>query len=515
MRFPGALFLFLPSLALAQQPALPGLNSQVTDPVVPPALLAAKARMADSLAVADRTVTSQWLTSLAELEKSRAVAGDYDGALRVRQRREQALLSAGTDDGRSPVVLTVGNNTRKGTGLLVADAATAEFRASGASIEWELTGDYRGWYEVLLTHAVMGNKDHSDEITPVVGNLPSSARKRTDSSSSSSSTPQAGGVAAFQSISGLGGSSLVLRREIVSTGGWNSYRTVSMGRIQFPSQTRLGKFRLSAEDVASPGLMHMRQLELVPVAEPAQAKEGENAELARVKEAFSREFRTRSSVSIAQYRRDLEAMEQRATRSKDIDLLARVQEELRLLTSAPEILAFSSNSEIASAPQNITLPVANSFGCQFRGETVIDSAKKFLTKLRPAGSASVTWRLPVFGVPSGVYQVSIDCRVPVSGGGTATLTPGGTGGALAGKALKVNIKPVATPARRAKKPTSSDEPLTADRRTEQPGEIVIGKNAETLTLTVDSVVHSDGWLMDLSSISLKRTGDVPDEKKDQ
>lgn len=477
----------------------------------PGELTALRDHMSASFNVADRTVTSQWLTGLAELEKARAAAGDYEGAQRARLRREQALATAGSDDGRAAILLAARNVTGKGTGLIVSEnKLTTTFGTNGAFMEWDLTGDFKGWYEIMLTHGVLGGTDHSADIQPVTGPIPAALRKQKDALTSEA--PAAGGWVSFQNMSSLGGGNILLHREIVSTGGWNAWRTVTLGRIQI-APSRLAKFRLTGEDVAGKGLMQFKQLELVPVSEPAAAAAGGETRLTAGRQWFEKEFRTGIAASASTYKTALTALEQQAIRTKDSDLLFRVREEVKRLAASPDKLALSSNEDLASSPGGITLAVGNSFGCQYRGDITLDTGKTFLTKLKPAGAASVTWRLSAFNIGSGAYDVTINCRVPVNGGGSATLAAFGESSAPAGKALAFDVKPVVKPEDRNKPIASGDDPPTAQKRTEEPGRIVINKGAQTLILTINGLTHGDGWLMDLTSITLTRTGDVPAEKK--
>lgn len=483
-----------------------------TGQTAPPAeLTALRERISGSLTVADRTVTSQWLAGVAELEKSRAAAGDYEGARRARLRREQALAAAGSDDGRMPFILSVRNVTGKGTGLVVSEnKLTTTFGTNGAFMEWDLTGDFKGWYEIMLTHGVPGATDSSSEIQPVTGPIPAAWRKQKENPDYEA--PSAGGWVSFQNMSSLGGGNAVLRREIVSTGGWNAWRPVSLGRIQLAA-SRLAKFRITGEEVAGKGLMQFKQLELVPVSDPAAAANGGEARLTAGRQWFEKEFRTRIAASSATYKNALTALEQQAVRTKDNDLLFRVREEVKRLAESPDKLALSSDADLAASPAGITLTVGNSFGCQYRGDITLDTGKSFLTKLKPAGTASITWRLSAFNVGSGAYDVTIKGRIPVNGGGSATLAAFGESSAPAGKALAFDVKPVVKPEDRNKPLASGDTAPTAQRRTEEPGRIVINKGAQTLTLSINGLTHGDGWLMDLTSITLTRTGDIPPEKK--
>jgi len=506
-------FLSGAALAAAQTappPAGPGINSQAPDGA-PPGLRELRARLAESLTVADRAATTRWMAAVMELEKARAAAGDYEGARRARDRRERALAAAGTSDGRMPVALGAKNLTNKGPGLVISETqGTVTFRNSGSFIEWDATGEFNGWYEVLLTHGVVGGTDRSGDIMPVTGPIPDSYRAR--QSEPGYAAPAAGGWVALQNMSSLGRTKVALRREIVSTGGWNAWRTVSLGRMEL-SRTRIARLRLSGEEVAREGLMHFRQLELVPIPEPFAAAAGDGeARLAAMRETFRRNFRSRITSSAAAYKSSLTALEQQALRSKDNDLLFRVRDEVKRLQQAPEELALSSDEALAAAPVTVALPAGHSFGTAIRGDIVFDSAKSSFTKLKPAGTASITWRLSAFNAGSGTYEVALHGVVPVTGGGSATLAAFGESSTPAGDPLRIEIKPVISPEKRQAKLASGENAPVPDKRTEEPGKLVIAKGAQTLTLTVNALTHPDGWLMDLASLTLTRTGAAPENK---
>jgi len=500
---PCSIFLsLLTAVASGQTPPAPAADAAEELPAL-------RARMAESLTVADRAVTARWIAALGELEKSRAAAGDYEGAVRARLRREQAQAAASSEDGRAAVLLPVKTAIGKGPGVHISDdQSAAMIKTSGAFVEWDLPGECNGWYEVRLTHAVNGRHDRSGEISPVAGPIPASFRGRRNDPDYS--PPRVGGWVAFQNVNTHNRSDSVLRRELVSTGGWNEWRTVALGHIQLPP-ARIARLKLTGEEVAPEGLMNFRQLELVPISAPAPA--GGEARLAALRETFKKTFRTQSTGSIATYRTALTALEQQAVRSRDNDLLFRVREELKRLALEPEQIALSSDEELEAAVAPIELTVGNSFGTSSRGDIVLDPSKAFLTKLRPPGTASITWRLPAFSVRSGTYDVAIKGVVPVSGGGRATLAAFGESSAPAGPPLKFEVKPVVTPEKRSTPLAEGEYAPTAERRTEQPGRVVIGKGALTLTVTVTGLTHPDGWLMDLSSLTLTRLGDVPAEKQ--
>jgi hypothetical protein len=181
----------------------------------------------------------------------------------------------------------------------------------------------------------------------------------------------------------------------------------------------------------------------------------------------------------------------------------RLRNEKARLASAPEQLALGEVGTIGP----VTLDLAASFKCFWSGEIGHDSKRTGLTKLRPANSASIIWKLAACNVRSGVYTVEIKGRVPVNGGGTATLAASGSS---SGKPLDILVKPVTISLTKPKKTDSAADTPTAESRTLQPGSITIGKGAETLTLAVTGLTHPDsGWLMDISQITLTRTGEAP------
>lgn len=508
--------LFMVAAARAQQAPLPGgtpdPGSHAASSSEPPTLAILRRRYSESIAAADRAVTSQWIASLAALEKSRAAAGNYDGAERVRVRREEALSLAGSDDGRIPLRLSSSELTRKGSGLTVDEVGgTVMLRSGEAFLEWDISGDFKGWYEVRLTHGVHGSKDLSGDVQPTSGSLPPDRRSR--KAPADNSTRRTGGLVSFQNVSNLKGNEATLRREIVSTGGWNAWRTVSLGKFEISGRGRIAKFRLTADEARPEGLMHFRNLELVPCAAPVPVTDGA-ARLAKAREVFEKEIRgiITASSATTRYAARLAALESEAVKAKDFDAQVRVREEKARLAEAPEKLALATADDPVLETRPITLETTNSFKCQFRGEVRPDSSRTSLTGLRPAGTATITWRLAACNVGSGTYDVAIKGRVPVNGGGLATLAAFGPANAAAGPVLEFKVKPVVSPEGRNKKPEEGTSPPAAENRTEQPGRIVIGKGAETLTLTVTGLVHKDGSLMDIASLTLTRTGSATPAK---
>jgi hypothetical protein len=472
----------------------------------PPALTTLRARFAESMMSADRSATGLWVATLATLEKERAAAGDYAGAERIQRRRESALAVTGAADGRVSMRLASKDLARKGSGLKEDDASgIITMSGTGAFIEWDVSGDFKGAYEVRLTHAVAGRKDLTGEVAPFAA--PAGSDRSQKKSAVEDATARSGWLS-FQNISGLKSSpAMVLHREIVSTGGSYQWATVSMGRLEISG--RIAKFSLAIEEAGSEP-MRFRSLELVPVSAVATAGDGAE-KLAKAREIFNREFRNQTQAANNRYRESLARQEQEARRANDNDTLVRLRNEKARLSTTPEQLALGEAGSTASTGPIVLDVLASSASFKFsvRGDITPDSSRTGLTKLRPANTASITWKLAACNVRSGVYNVEIKARVPLNGGGTASLVS--TGSAITnGKPLNIPVKPVVTTLTKPKKPEAGTEAPAPENRTLLPGSIVISKGAENLVLTVTELTHPDGgWLMDLSQITLTRTGDVP------
>lgn len=487
---------------------IPAGTAMAQEAAAPAELAALQAGYRESISIADRAVLSQWISSLGQVEKERVAAGDYQGAERVRSRREEIVSRLGTNDGRVSRLLSASDLSNKGSGLTVNDGGrTVTLSSTGAFLEWEVTGDFKGWYEVKLTHAVAGTGDHTAEVAPATGLFTGDKKpKKNDPYNPVSAT---GGWVSFQHVSGLKRNDTALRREIVSTGGFNAFRTVSLGRMEIKGS--LAKFKLAADEAGKLGLMHFKNIELVPMPPPSvSATEGEQ-ELAKARELFDKEFRTQTQAASTRYRDALTQLEQQF-RHKDTDALVRVRDEKTKLIRSPEQLALGSDDAATASVPPIRLDATNTLGCQFRGDIRPDAARSILTNLRPAGSAAVTWRLAAYNVGSGIYRVTIKGRVPLLCGGTATLTASGPANTPAGKPLNIVVEPLVTIESRVKKPTPGVTQPAAGNRDVDAGALVVEKGAETLTLAVTGLTHVDGSLMDVACLTLTRTGDVPPAK---
>jgi hypothetical protein len=266
----------------------------------------------------------------------------------------------------------------------------------------------------------------------------------------------------------------------------------------------LAKFRLTAREAYRSGLMNFRSLELVPASAPLTSTGERDLEAAR--KTFSNAFRQGTADANKTYRESLQRM---AAAQKDADLLVRIRREMARLEESPEKLAFSSDEDDGTGG-NIVLRPGSGLNWKLRGEVRLDTGvpNGMFTTLRPAPTASISWRLAAWNVPSGSYSIVIKGRVPLTGGGSAELTAAGPGG-VSDKAVEVKIDPVVPPGEKGRKPEDGSSPPQAEWRTLEPVQVVIPRGSEYLTLTVSKLTHADGSLMDITSLTLTRTGDVP------
>jgi len=171
-----------------------------------PEILELRRRCAAQIAAGDVPLQTRRLAELQELETSRAASGEYEGAQRVAVVRESVLgEAAARADTRARVLLHARDVTTRGSGLR-DDPATGVifFSKKGATVEWDVRGQFSGWYEVRLRCAVKGSP-------------------RTKDGDSGQEEKKAGGVVAFSRVGGLGAAAAPVVRGVEGTGGWNLY----------------------------------------------------------------------------------------------------------------------------------------------------------------------------------------------------------------------------------------------------------------------------------------------------
>jgi hypothetical protein len=434
-----------------------------------PEILELRRRCAAQIAAGDVPLQARRLVELQELETSRAAAGEYEGAKRAAVVRESVLGEAtAREDTRARVLLHAREVTTRGSGLR-DDPATGVifFSKKGATVEWDLRGQFTGWYEVRLTCAVKGSP------------------RLKDGDSEGEGESKAGGVVVFSRVGGLGAAAAPVVHGVEGTGGWNLYETVTIGRM--PLSSGPVRLRLVAEKAAAEGVMNLARVELVPVGGPVAVEQADAVPEALVKarEGFLKAFGERARGATERYRKELAGMEAAFEKAKDREGVARVRQERARVAGALDPGMLSGGD--AERVRTVVMGVGDPLGCSWRGECRLNNTKDVLGGLRPAGGAAVLWKLRAYGVPTGTWDVKIKTRVGALGGGTAELQLLGAGGVALGDPVAVEVEPVQTP----------------ESRTIEAGRMTIPKQAETLILRVSGLTHGDGSLFDLKAVELQ------------
>ncbi|MEZ5305108.1 MAG: hypothetical protein R3F11_31365 [Verrucomicrobiales bacterium] len=208
-----------------------------------------------------------YTAKLVELEKQRVAARDYRGAERVKAEiekvagapldptgevQEQIITLAAAD-------ATVRNSIAKDTKLGVLH----RWKETGQA-EWDIRRLEPGPYEVRVTYAATSDGD--DDFDRFGGFRP----RRTNSSK----------FLLIEHTSLSGGVENKIEGRISDTGGWDKFRTESIGTLTFARTS--ATLRLEAANVAETYLMVLKKIELIPQAKLAAG--GEPEKLAKLRE---------------------------------------------------------------------------------------------------------------------------------------------------------------------------------------------------------------------------------------
>ena len=441
---------------------------------------------------------ASWRLGMETLEKQRAAAGDYEGAIRVRK-----ALSERLDAGASPAARIAGAGSLSLNPATALQGGGAEFtdvrktslrlKRPGSNAVWTLTSPPAGVYEVRLTYGAPGENPATPageaNGTPEIWRAEAEAWKPGGAESA-----KAGGVAEFRRVTNIQSDQTPLVRVIRPTGGWGNPVTLPMGPVELDGRTV--RFSLKALSAEAAGLMDLQAVELVPaaLAGVSAADPADTREFLRLKEIFERQAAEKTKTLTRKYLSALQEMESRFSRGKDTAGLAEARQERLGLEKG--------GTENAQEGEGVTLPVADPLNMTLRGEVKLSSQRDFLTKFRPAGTCEIRWKLPALGIGPGSYEVTLEVRLtPGSGeGGTAVLF---SASPAAGNGPELPLSVEGPPA--AGTPRQKD----AVRRTLRPGRITVSKGSEELVLRVLTLARADGSLFDLESVRLLPSEESP------
>ena len=456
----------------------------------PPALVALRQRYQKYLQEAESGPRTRWLAGLEAMERRKAGEGDFAAAAALKERRLSLANAASAAPATArPNIELKAAKARDSSGIDYADnqKEVGRFRRTGAFLEWELPGQPAGIYQVNLVCGVLGAENGNTDDPPTEKDLlPGPGEGYVNSIT-------AGGVVEFRILTSLKDGGPVLRRTLRSTGGWTKTRVLSLGQLELDGKSV--KFSLRAAGALPAGLMDFHRVELV--ASKASGSQTETTaakpkELERLQDVYQKQFTEQTRTLNARFLKSLADLEGQAGRNGNSALAALVRQERMKLESG----AAGSNAGPTPAPagQKYLLPVNDKLNLMVRGEAKMTNQGDYLTRMRPAKTCAISWKLAGLGVPSGAYTVELDCRLTLDHGGSATLlteTPGG----VPGPALGFSVHAV--------KAGDSVKPVKEwESRLLKPGRVIIPKGAMYLTLKVDSLVNPAASLFELKSLKL-------------
>lgn len=283
-------------------------------PVEPPAELA-ELRDGFERAVMARSAPARekFASALQELAQARGEGGDYEGAIRARDRRLEILnLSdpvATAPAARGEIVVDLPSGKRAGSGLKY-DAEGKKivgFSKSNQSILWDISETVSGVYSIMVTYSC-GEPEKIDGEQPL---------------------PTGGTFTLEEDTSLAAVDSPPLQHTVSPSGGWNKLVTRNIGKLTLAGGRLPLKLLVSSSGEG--GLMHLYGISLVPIAsnsaEDAATPDDFPAELASLRAMFRSAILPKTTPLVAAYGMRLRAMLQAFTDANDLEGAYEVQKE--------------------------------------------------------------------------------------------------------------------------------------------------------------------------------------------
>ncbi|MBP7949270.1 MAG: hypothetical protein KA004_06400 [Verrucomicrobiales bacterium] len=445
-----------PTTAPSASPAPPAAAPQTPSPVDN-----LRVQQETELKTIEESLARQEWDALRTLEKARVEKGNYEGAARVVTRLQElekaypVLLALSVDAKVKPVVLEAGRSYSytKGFGIVEKDGVLTFLKAD-SYVRWDNVSIKPGRYRVRLHYST------GTGVTPM---------RRPQPASGSADVPYEpllwGGRVSFVEDTDLE-ETQPLSGVVAPTEMHSKYSPLLLGALEVTSSR--AAFIVKAVRAANGGLMNLKSIELIPETAAANGMPKEFADLqVKYHEALGKRLEPTRKAWLAK----LKEFETAFTGSGNASGLAAVKEEqTRLLT------VLASPNDLRK-PEKILLRVADKIALTYTGEIRPSNTGEILQRLRPAGSARVSFKLGK--ILPGKYQVVIHCNTSQLMGGTFRITCGSA--ILKGK--------VETPAHY----TAADI---------QAGSIAIAAGTAYLDFLVESLMFKDGSLCELRSIEL-------------
>jgi hypothetical protein len=204
-----------------------------------------------SVAAATKMLDDSYRLTLHCLERERAENGDYEGALRVKDRLDALEKPAAAAAPVAPACYSLlGSEARtQGGGNYDRAKDFIEFRKAGGAANWELLRVEPGTYEAFIIYSV------GVPVFDPTGRTPE--------------TGECGGTIALSEATNLTARPPPLQKTVTTTGSWENFVRASLGRHDFKS--RSATLRVEALAALPGGLIRLRRIDFVPVSDGGSA----------------------------------------------------------------------------------------------------------------------------------------------------------------------------------------------------------------------------------------------------
>lgn len=233
---------------------------------------------------ASATLTEQYIKALAALEQEAAASGDYERALQAQQRRGTLAQIQSLATLANGIVLKP--SQARLVGAVSHDSASdtlGPWRSASNSATWDVTKITPGVYEVIVTYAVAPFGTPSGRNTPGFD-------------------ARTGGEFEFFEVSNLAGASQNRRTSVVTnTGGWNNFKTATLGTFQLTRTTASFCLRITRAN-GDGGVMHVKDVRLNPaVASPTLTQDTPSDPVNTLHEVYQLKLKAIATPIISSY----------------------------------------------------------------------------------------------------------------------------------------------------------------------------------------------------------------------
>lgn len=256
------------------------------------------------------------LRKLVVLENQRAIRGDYEGAIRARDRRLAITDRSGDEEEEGleeegAIELSMSEAQMSGNSILYDRRrdALVGFRKAGHTASWDVLGITPGWYSVLATYGCAE---------------PFRARRVKDDPAAGDEERRSGGTFRFfEDTALMSDGSQPLEKTVTPTGGWDRLVKRNIGRLKITgNRTTLS---LEVVEAENEGIMFLRKITLAPTFGPEEMGSflpgGNDAptKLRALREQYNNQVETITTPAIQIYIEALRKLEEEFTKAERLD----------------------------------------------------------------------------------------------------------------------------------------------------------------------------------------------------